>query len=305
MIPSSRVSRAVIPTLAAAIAWSAPTLAQDEAALKSAFERQRVVVRIDMPGNADGIDVRADQGGTIDQNHYRNDLKRYGTAIRAGDAVTVTLIKLKKDLIEFQLDGGGFGTFGDDTSTSVNMPDLPPTEREKGLEKRIKDESNSDRKKALQRELDDLRRAREAQNSLIRAERTRQEQRKREQVAENRLRGGSRFNVRFKDHVPPDFRADDMRNALAEFVDFRGDRPGDRPGERPSMFRTPPGAGAPQLRKGMLRADAEQLLGRPSQSSQKSAGEFTVVTLVFVAGEQRVTADFVEDVLVRYAISSR
>ena len=34
----------------------------------------------------------------------------------------VTLVKVKKDIIEFQLDGGGFGTFGDNTSTSSNIP---------------------------------------------------------------------------------------------------------------------------------------------------------------------------------------
>jgi hypothetical protein len=296
MVSSSRACRAVVATLAAAIPWVVPAFAQDEAALKAAFERQRVTVRVDMPGSADGVDVRADQGGVLDQNRYRNDLKRYGVAIRSGESVTITLIKLKKDLIEFQLDGGGFGTFGDDTSTSVNMPDLPATEREKGLEKRIKDETDRDRKRALQRELDDLRRAREAQNSLIKAERERQEQRKREEVAEKRLRGGSRFNIRYKDRVPANLRADDVRGLLAEYIDFRGDRP--------SAFSPPPGS-ASRLHKGMLRTEAEQLLGRPNQSSQKSAGDFTVVTLVFLAGEQKITADFVEDVLVRYAISSR
>jgi hypothetical protein len=33
--------------------------------------------------------------------------------------VRITTIVVKKDMIEFQLDGGGFGTFGDDTTTTV------------------------------------------------------------------------------------------------------------------------------------------------------------------------------------------
>ena len=68
----------------------------------------------------------------------------------------VTLVKVKKDLIEFQLAGGGFGTFGDDTSTSVSIPDARKTEREKDLEKRIDDESDRNRRRSLQRELDNL-----------------------------------------------------------------------------------------------------------------------------------------------------
>ncbi|HEV8583745.1 MAG TPA: hypothetical protein VGT02_02140, partial [Methylomirabilota bacterium] len=60
-----------------------------------------------------------------------------------------------------------------------------------------------------------------------------------------------------------------------------------------------------RLRKGMLRADADRLLGRVEKSSQKTLGEFTVVTLVFLSGEQRITADFIEDVLVRYSIASK
>ena len=103
----------------AGLAIGAPAAAQDETALKAAFEGKRVTLRIDMPGSSEGVDVHHKGDSTIDYPHYRNDLKRYGTAIRAGDAVTVTLVKVKKDLIEFHLAGGGFGTFSDDTSTSA------------------------------------------------------------------------------------------------------------------------------------------------------------------------------------------
>src|SRR5207302_6963383 len=101
---------------------SAPAAAQDENALRAAFEGHRVAVRIDMPGTSDGVDVRPESKRGIDFDAYKDALKRHGTAIHAGDYATVTLIKVKKDLTEFQLGGGGFGTFGDDTSTSVYMP---------------------------------------------------------------------------------------------------------------------------------------------------------------------------------------
>src|ERR1035437_2889404 len=133
-----RVSTAV----AIVVALAAPAAAQDEAALKAYFEGRHVTLRIDMPGPSDGIDVGADARAAIDYQRYGNDLKRYGTSIRSGDSVVVTLVKVKKDLIEFQLAGGGFGTFGDDTSTSVSMPLLDKSKREKELEKRVHHEDD-------------------------------------------------------------------------------------------------------------------------------------------------------------------
>ena len=55
----------------------------------------------------------------------------------------------------------------------------------------------------------------------------------------------------------------------------------------------------------MSRAEAERLFGRPVETSKKGDGDLAVTTLVFDAGDQRVTADFVEDILVRYTISSK
>ena len=55
----------------------------------------------------------------------------------------------------------------------------------------------------------------------------------------------------------------------------------------------------------MLRSEAEAVLGTPSDTSERRDGRLLVVTLVFVSGEQRITAQFVEDVLVRYTIASK
>src|SRR5882757_8294396 len=144
----------VIPTLLL-LALATPAAAQNEAVLKSYFEGKRITVRLDMPGDADGVDVHADARVAVDYGKYKDKLKRYGTAIRAGETVVVT--KVKKDLIEFQLGGGGFGTFGDDTSTSANIPLVERSSRERELEQRIKDEDDRDRRRRLERELDDLR----------------------------------------------------------------------------------------------------------------------------------------------------
>jgi hypothetical protein len=284
---------------AAAIAalLAAPAFAQNEAALRSAFEGRRVTVKVDMPGSSDGIDVRVEPGRSLDMNRYRSDLKKYGAAIHAGDTAMVTLVKVKKDIIELQLDGGGFGTFGDDTSSSVNMADAPKSEREKTLEKEVRDEKDATRKKSLQTELDRLKDRREAENRRIAVERSRLEAIKRDQIAEKRLRGGSRFNIRYKDRVPDGIHSEDITTALAEYIDFKAGAP--------AALGSARAADATALRKGMLREDVESLFGRGSQLSQRMVGDFRMLTLVFVAGEQRITADFVEDVLVRYAIASK
>jgi hypothetical protein len=280
-------------------ALAAPAAAQSEGALKSYFEGKRVTLRMDMPGTAGGVDVRADAATPIDYKEYGNALKMYGTAIRSGDTVIVTMVKLKKDLIEFQLAGGGFGTFFDDTSTSSNLRLVDKSDREKQLERRIRDEDDRQRRREMQRDLDELRDRRERENRRIMVERERIEEQKRLRVADERLRGGSRFNLRYKGNVPSGMRPEDVMAALSEYVDFRNAET--RPAEAPAGAR----GDITLLRKGMLRADAEREFGKAVESSERRDGGITVATLVFRVGEQRVSADFVEDVLVRYTISSK
>jgi hypothetical protein len=88
-------------------------------------------------------------------------LKRYGTAIRRGDEVLVTKIKLKSDPIEFQLGGGGYGTFGDDTSPYVSAEAAPKTERERNLERDIPKATDPVLLRKLREELDALKKARQ------------------------------------------------------------------------------------------------------------------------------------------------
>jgi hypothetical protein len=250
-----------------------------------------------MPGTSDGVDVHGDARQALDYKEYGDRLKRYGVALRAGDSVAVTLVKMKKDLIEVQLAGGGFGTFGDDTSTSVSIPDARKTEREKNLEDRIDDEHDRDRRRSMQRELDDLRDRRERENRRIAAERERQSEAKRVRIAEQRLRGGSRFNLRYDDRVPEGIRPQDVAATLGEFVDFGGGA-----GTEQAL---PPTGDITALRKGMTRAEAERAFGRPTGNSKRIEGTLVVTTASFDVDDQRITADFVEDILVRYTVSSK
>jgi len=292
---------------AALLLSAAPAAAQNEAALKSFFEGTRVTLRMDLPGSEDGVNLRVDGKSPIDYPAYRDDLKKYGIAIHAGESVPVTLVKVKKDNIEFQLAGGGFGTFGDDTSTTVYLPLVDKSEREKTLERLVREEDDRDKRRAFQRELDELREHRERENARITAEKLRLEDAKRVRIADERRRGGSRFNLRYSDRVPANITPQDLMAVLAEYVDFGGaPRP---PTGAPLPQPMPPPAAASVnldlLRKGMSRADAERAFGRPIASSVHRDGNLDVTTLTFGAGDKQISADFVEEVLVRYTISSR
>ena len=289
----ARMVAAVAPILLLAV----PAAAQNEATLRGFFEGKRVTLKIDMPGTSDGVDVRADLKRALDFQRHGDRLKTYGIAIHTGETATVTLVKIKKDLIEFQLNGGGFGTFGDDTSTSVSLRYAEKSSREKELDKRIDDETDPRRKRELRDERDELRNRRERENRRIDVERARLEEIKRQRIADERLKGGSRFNLRYPDEVPAGIRPEDVMAALGDYIAFS-----------PSVAQAP-AAPAPSReglpRKGMTRADAERLFGKPVEAADRREGTLAVSRIVFVSGEQRISADFVEDVLVRYTITSK
>jgi hypothetical protein len=188
--------------------------------LKDVFEGRRVTVRIDMPATKDGVNVHVDNRRPLDVNEYRDDLRRYGVAIRDGESAVVTLVKVKDDLIEFQLDGGGYGTFFDDSDTSADIPYVEKSDRERQLERRIREETDRDRRRQMERELDALRDRRERDNRRIRAERERLSEYKRDRLAFRRLQAGSRFNIRYRNRVPSDIRPEDIMAALEEYVEF-------------------------------------------------------------------------------------
>ena len=91
---------------------------------------------------------------------------------------------------------------------------------------------------------------------------------------------------------------DDLVAALAEYVDFGR-------GARPEPALPPPSGDIAMVRKGLSRAEMERLFGPPASSSERREGSLAVTTLTFNAGDQRVTAEFVDDVLIRYTIMSR
>ena len=279
------------------LAIAAPAQAQNEAALRDFFEGKSVRVKIDMPATQQGIDIYPDARRAINFDDYSQRVKASGISIKSGESIVVTRVRLKDKIIEFHLGGGGYGTFGDDTSGSVYSGSTPKSNREKDLEKLVKDERDAARKKQLQRELDDLRSARQREDSRNQAASAAASEAKKGRIAESRLHSGSRFNIRYQDGVPPGLGPDGVMRALAEYVDFPF--ASDAPVSVPPVTR--PGA----IRKGMTLAEVETALGRPEKTTERSEGSLKVVTATYSRDDQRITAEFVEGVLIRYSIASR
>ena len=298
-----RYTTAVMLTLSCA-----PTLlAQSEDALRQYFEGRKVVVQIDMPASAKGVDVRPGTPQPLDMSEHSSRLGYYGVVLRPGDEVAVTRIKVKDDLIEVQLGGGGWGTFGD-SAGGTYIPPVTKSNREKDLEKQVKSETDRDRKRELERELDDVRRDREREEASTRVLQDIADKDKREREHGLAMGKGSRFNVRFEKKVPPSaLTPEGVMRALAEYVDFpcvesrhpRHDA--DRRDDSSRGRDDDPGT----LRKGLTRSEVDKILGKPVSANEHAEGTLKVTTVVYTRGEDRVEAVFADGVLVKYTLSSK
>lgn len=301
--------KTLVATLCATLVAS-HAYAQSEAALKDYFEGKTVVVKMDMPATQAGVDVFADARRPINFDEYSARLKSAGIALKNGDSVMITKIRVKDKIIEFQLGGGGYGTFGDDTSTSVYVPSEGKSKREKDLERDIKNESDAARRKRMQNELDDLRREREREDRRNQAAATAASEEKKARLAEQRLHAGSRFNIRYQNGVPPGVTPGGIMAALADYVEFPFNDKVVRPTDKVNATL---GADAMRemataragLRKGMTLQQAQELFGAPEKTSDRMEGKLKVTTAIFTRDDQRIEAEFVEGVLIRYSISSK
>lgn len=286
--------------------------AQSEAALREYFEGRTVQVKLGMPGTEDGVDIYPGTSKPLDYPRHASRLKQYGTAIKPGTDALVTKVKVKSKLIEFQLDGGGYGTMGDETSSSVSVPNAPKTKREQNLEGELKRTTDPARRRAIKEELDDLRAEREREDARNRASVADAQEAKKANIRDRRLDGGSRFNIRYQDGVPVSaLTAESVKGALGAYLEFPEAEAAAGP-TTPQPFGvgatgTVPGpapvSGLPT--KGMLQADVDQMLGTPEKSTDRTEGKLKVTTRVYSTKAGRVSAEFVEGVLIRYTVTSQ
>jgi hypothetical protein len=307
MRPSSRLALLMLGLAAV------PLHAQTEDQLRRSFEGRRVTLKIAMPGTEQGVDIYPGTDRSLDYPRYAERLKDNGTAIAAGDDAMITKIRVKSKHIEFQLDGGGYGTMSDETSTSVYVQPTAKSQREKSLEGQFEREQDPIKRREIREELDDLRNAREREDARNRAEVADAEEQKKQTLRMRRVEGGSRFNVRYRDRLPDSvLTPEGLQAALAEYVDFPAlpinsavASPAEPPAGREDVGGAPipaPRDGLP--RKGMTADEVDALLGTPLQSSERPEGTLRVITRIYRSSTAVVTAEFVEDVLIRFSMTS-
>jgi hypothetical protein len=275
-----------------------PLSAQSEVALKEYFEGRTVSPRLALPGTEHGVDIYPGSSRPLDYPRYADRLKDFGTAIKAGEPVTVTKIKVKSRHIEFQLGGGGYGTFGDETSSKVATGATPKTKREKNLEAELKREGDPAKRRAIREELDELKAAREREDARNRSVVAEAEEHRKQNIRQRRMEGGSRFNLRYADRVPSEaLTPDAIMSALAQYVDFTQLRAPEASASAPQRLRG-------SVRKGMLLQEADAIFGAPLASSERKEGNLKVLKREYSGPDGRVTGEFVEGVLIRYTVSS-
>jgi hypothetical protein len=286
-----------------------PLSAQDSDALSNYFTGKEVVLKIDMPGTQQGVDLSFNKDNPMDWKQYSSRLKSNGVAIHKGDTARITGFVVKSDRIEFQLDGGGFGTFFDDSSTTVNPRSVDKSDYEKQLERDIANTTDEDKRRRLQRDLDRERSRRERQEADNRDAAMVASQIKSQKVADDRLRGGSRFNLRWPGSIPPNQKNPDaVMRLLADYVSFPVAEQAGPPPPPAAMENTAVDSGIPataHLKRGMKMGEVSNLFG-PGKQISESVSTDGLKTQVFEysSGDRRVDVTYVEGLVVRYSISS-
>ena len=231
-------------------------------------------------------------------------MKLFPVALHNGESVMVTTVKVKDKLIEFQLGGGGYGASGDDTDTSANFSPERKSDAEKDLEDKLKHASDPRQKDRLQEKLDYLRHERERDDQRNRAIAEHAAEIKKQRVDEQRMHGGSRFNLRYEGRVPSGLTPQDIMLTLEPYVSFAPPAPGVSVTMAPPP--PPPGDGtadpALSLKKGMPQEQVRALLGTPSSVSDITRDGLQIHTEIFTRGDSNIRTQFVNGVLVSYSI---
>jgi hypothetical protein len=288
-----------------------PAFAQNETALKNAFMGRQVAIRVDMPASHKGVDLRFDREVPFDLKENGDRIREHDAALQAGDVIQVTYIKVKGDLIEFHLGGGGFNWFSDTTTRSTTSSSK--TVAEQDLEKQIKVETDRNRKRNLERDLDYLRRDREDRDRRANREVEEYNVKARERDMERALKSGSRFNLRFKKNVPADaLTAEGFERYLDPWVDFSGRGTRKSATASSSTASSSSSSSSSSIsrasssrdwRKGTPRRDMEAALGkaRREKSCPGDDSGLDCRIATFEDGNEEIEATFVEGILVRFS----
>ncbi len=310
-------------TLSFSLAVAVPVGAQNQAALEKAFEGRDVMMLLDMPASHTGVDLYLQREPEIEFSEYARRLKTYGVALRKGDPVMITTIKVNKKNIEIHLGGGGYGTWADD-SGYVSPGYVSKSRRESDLEKERRSTTDADQKRRIDRELGYLREAREREERANRREAEVLTAVKQREVAAKRLDGGSRFNIWYADKRLEKWAPtpEELMLSLSKYLDFGGNGDGipgvtrGTAGNRLRDDQTGPGgmpagrprdvaAAATSLRRGLGTDDVHDLLGAPTRRRSSRQGDLDAVVETWETTDTLTEVTFVGGVVVKFTSSSK
>ena len=280
--------------------------AQNEGALRTAFEGRTVTVRIDMPATSKGVEVYPQDPAPVDFRELAQRLKDNGAAVRMGQQMMVTKVLVKGDShIEFQLGGGGYGTFSDGLSngSDVYVQAAGETKEERALREQIKRTADKGERKRLERELNGIRSERERENARAQADAQQANLARETLLRSKRAESGSRFNIRYRNGIPADaLTPESVMRALAQYVDF----PDTQAATTPAATAAPvpaTGGGISALKKGQTVREVEALLGPAATASETKEGSMTIAKRTYRYDGKQVTTHFVSGVLVDFSIT--
>ena len=303
------------------LALAAPASAQNQTALKKAFEGREVAVLMDMPASHKGVDLHLQREPELDYADYAYRTKTYGISLRKDDRVMITLIKVNKKNIEIHLGGGGYGTWGDDTGT-VSPTYVGKSSRESDLEKERNRTADERRKRDIDRELSYLRSAREREQRAAQREAEALTAIKKTEIATKRLDGGSRLNIWYADKRLEQWAPtpEELMFSLGKYLDFGDGRNGDGvPGVsrgtagnrltsssgRPTPSRPDIETAAVSLRRGMSSDEVQDLLGKPTRRRNTKQGDLDAVVETWETTDSVTEVTFVGGVVVKFTSSSK
>lgn len=183
-----------------AVVLCAIASAQTEAVLREHFIGQFAAPKLDMPGDSNGIDISPGEDSLTNDFQIREDIRRYGVGIPKGRRVKITGIHVKKDHIEFHLDGGGFGSFKDRMTTSNSA--VQKSSEESRLERERRNASSS-RRRSIDMRLRTLRERRLEEEARMKARAAQGDVTAMSPEQLRRRTSGSRFNIRYPNSKVP------------------------------------------------------------------------------------------------------
>jgi len=306
----SKISVLFLIMLGAAVCIAQSSSGQQdsaESALREAFVGRQILLKLDMPGTQKGVDLDFGQNDPLVWRDYENRMKEFGVALHKGDQATVTSLVVKNDRIEFHLDGGGYGTAHDDTG-SVTARIIPKSSEQERMEKALKDTTDRERRRDLQDRIDREESRRRFLQSQENSAAMVAQQIKQQEIANRRLHGGSRFNLRWKGGIPSqELSAASVRMRLASFVDF--DNNAAQQQQRavlPTPAATANNDPLTALHRGMSLKELMNLLGSGQLVSQETgANGLLNQEMLYLTESSKVHVTLVDGIVIRYTIESR